>query len=65
MSLESGLNIAYTILQADAHVLVALVNPLHEQIRDPKQLVLARFPHADHNSPRGNACTDVFGRSLF
>ena len=49
MSLECSLHICCSVFKHDASVLVALSDPLVEQVRDTQELLLTRPPHTYHD----------------
>ena len=64
MPLEGRLDVSCTVLQTNTHVLIALVDPLHEHLRYPEQLVLAGLPHYNHHVPGRNAGAHILRRSF-
>lgn len=55
MTFESCLDVSCSVIKRDPTVRVALRYPLVKQLRDPQQLLLARFPHAYHYCTWSNA----------
>lgn len=66
MSLECSLYICCSVFKRDASVLVALSNPLVEQVRDAQELLLTRPPHTYHDRSwcDAGASTGILRRRL-
>ena len=67
VSPECSLDVRRRVLERDPGLLVALRDPLVEQLCDPQELLFAGSPNANHDGARGDACTGtcVLRRSLF
>ena len=66
MPLECSLHICCSVFKRNTSVLVALSDPLVEQVRDAQELLLTRPPHTDHDRSwcDAGASTGILRRRL-